>query len=228
MLKFPLNTVFVAVIVRFKAIAPFSPQQNYSYCSPFYPILELPAFLLSCGIYLKYFRKEILILTVCNLDFRFIMFTSFFRFRNVDTPATDLKVTYAHRLQYSFISYCTRPCCWSVCGDRHSFVSRLCTTWLVINFKICDMNQISFCCLKFLELYLYTNEIHNYWVLELFPSTGIVENREQVVSETESVSVLRWRGEKTPTQLGPLESANLNHWTTPVRFTQLFNHLRPG
>jgi hypothetical protein len=32
---------------------------------------------------------------------------------------------------------------------------------------------------------------------------------------------------KTPTQLGPLERANLNHWTTPVRYTQLFNHLRP-
>jgi hypothetical protein len=31
-------------------------------------------------------------------------------------------------------------------------------------------------------------------------------------------------GEKTPTQLGPLERANLNHWTAPVRVTQLFNH----
>jgi hypothetical protein len=36
------------------------------------------------------------------------------------------------------------------------------------------------------------------------------------------------RGKKTPTRLGPLERANLNHWTNPVRFTQLFNHLRPG
>jgi hypothetical protein len=41
-------------------------------------------------------------------------------------------------------------------------------------------------------------------------------SREQKhdVSETASVSVLRWSGEKTPTQLGPLERANLNHWTT--------------
>jgi hypothetical protein len=31
-------------------------------------------------------------------------------------------------------------------------------------------------------------------------------------------------GGKTPTQLGPLERANLNHWTTPVRFTQLFKN----
>jgi hypothetical protein len=30
------------------------------------------------------------------------------------------------------------------------------------------------------------------------------------------------------TQLGPLEGTNLNRGTTPVRFTQLFNHLRPG
>jgi hypothetical protein len=29
------------------------------------------------------------------------------------------------------------------------------------------------------------------------------------------------KGEKTPTQLGHLKIANLNHWTTPVRFTQL-------
>jgi hypothetical protein len=29
--------------------------------------------------------------------------------------------------------------------------------------------------------------------------------------------------EKAPTQLGPLQIANLNHWATPVRFTHLFN-----
>jgi hypothetical protein len=40
----------------------------------------------------------------------------------------------------------------------------------------------------------------NYWVFELFPSSGILENRKHDVSETGSVSVLRWRGEKTPTQ----------------------------
>jgi hypothetical protein len=34
--------------------------------------------------------------------------------------------------------------------------------------------------------------------LDLFPSSG--------------------EGGKTPTQLGPLERANLNHWTTPVIF----------
>jgi hypothetical protein len=52
----------------------------------------------------------------------------------------------------------------------------------------------------------------NYWVFGLFPSSGILENRKHDVSETGSVSVLRWRREKTPTQLGPLERANLSHW----------------
>jgi hypothetical protein len=33
------------------------------------------------------------------------------------------------------------------------------------------------------------------------------------------------RGEKTPTQLGPLERANLNHWTTFARFTQLVSRI---
>jgi hypothetical protein len=34
--------------------------------------------------------------------------------------------------------------------------------------------------------------------------------------------------EKTPTQLGLLERAEFSHWTTPVRFTQPSNGLRPG
>jgi hypothetical protein len=45
------------------------------------------------------------------------------------------------------------------------------------------------------------------------------------ISETGSVSALRW-GE-TPTLLGPLERANLDHWTTHVRNTELYKHLRP-
>jgi hypothetical protein len=52
----------------------------------------------------------------------------------------------------------------------------------------------------------------NYWVFGLFPSFSIQENRKHDVSETGSVS-LRWREEKTSTPLGPLERANLNHWT---------------
>jgi hypothetical protein len=34
------------------------------------------------------------------------------------------------------------------------------------------------------------------------------------ISETGSVSVLRWMGQDKPTQLGPLERASLNHWTS--------------
>jgi hypothetical protein len=71
-------------------------------------------------------------------------------------------------------------------------------------------------------------KIQNYWGFGLCPSSGILENRKQDVSETGSVSVVRGKGEKTPTQLNLLGRANLNHWTTPLRFTQLFNHLRPG
>jgi hypothetical protein len=56
----------------------------------------------------------------------------------------------------------------------------------------------------------------NYCVFGLHPSSGILETRKHNVSETGSVSILKWGG-KTPTQLGPLERANLNHWATPVR-----------
>jgi hypothetical protein len=65
----------------------------------------------------------------------------------------------------------------------------------------------------------------NYWVFVFFPSSGILENWKHDISETGYISVFRW-GVKTPTQLYPLERVNLNHWTTPVRFTQLLNHLR--
>jgi hypothetical protein len=55
--------------------------------------------------------------------------------------------------------------------------------------------------------------VQNYWVFGLFPSSGIVESTtfrklDLFLSSGEG------GGEKTPTQLGPLERANLNHWTT--------------
>jgi hypothetical protein len=62
----------------------------------------------------------------------------------------------------------------------------------------------------------------NYWVFGLFPSSGILGTRKHDISETGSVSILRCGGGKTPTQLGPLDRANLNYWSTPVRFSQLF------
>jgi hypothetical protein len=48
----------------------------------------------------------------------------------------------------------------------------------------------------------------NHWVFGLRPSSGILETRKHNVSETASVPVLRWGGEKTPTHVGPLEKAN--------------------
>jgi hypothetical protein len=53
---------------------------------------------------------------------------------------------------------------------------------------------------------VYHNE--NQWVSELSPSSGILGNRKHDVSETGSVSVLRCGGEKSPTQLGPLDRAS--------------------
>jgi hypothetical protein len=50
-----------------------------------------------------------------------------------------------------------------------------------------------------------------FWTLSivLYVEDKIYHN----VSETGSVSVLRWMGQDKPTQLGPLERASLNHWT---------------
>jgi hypothetical protein len=47
----------------------------------------------------------------------------------------------------------------------------------------------------------------NYWVFGLYPLSGILENRKHDVSETGCFRS-QVKGEKTPTQLGPLERAN--------------------
>jgi hypothetical protein len=44
-------------------------------------------------------------------------------------------------------------------------------------------------------------------------SGEVLTHKFHNVSETGSVSVLRWMGQDKPTQLGPLERASLNHWT---------------
>jgi hypothetical protein len=61
---------------------------------------------------------------------------------------------------------------------------------------------------------MYTNYCYkqNYWVFGLFLLPGILETTtfwklDLFPSSGES-------GEKTPTQLGLLERANLSHWTT--------------
>jgi hypothetical protein len=50
-------------------------------------------------------------------------------------------------------------------------------------------------------------ELVGFWTFSI-----VWYSREHDVSETGSVSVLRWMGQGRPTQLGPLERANLNHW----------------
>jgi hypothetical protein len=55
----------------------------------------------------------------------------------------------------------------------------------------------------------------NYWVFGLCPSIGILETRKHNVSETGSVSVLRWGGGKISTLLGSLERADLSDWQSP-------------
>jgi hypothetical protein len=58
--------------------------------------------------------------------------------------------------------------------------------------------------------------VQNYKVyFGLYPASGIYKTKNHNVSETGSVSILRWMGQDRPTQLDPLERASLNHWTYP-------------
>jgi hypothetical protein len=52
---------------------------------------------------------------------------------------------------------------------------------------------------------VYHNQ--NYWVFGFFPIVRNIGTGKHVVSETGSVSVIRYRG-KTSIQLGPLDGAN--------------------
>jgi hypothetical protein len=48
-----------------------------------------------------------------------------------------------------------------------------------------------------------------FWTLSIV--LYVEDKKSHNVSETGSVSVLRWVGQDKPTQLGPLERASLNH-----------------
>jgi hypothetical protein len=50
-----------------------------------------------------------------------------------------------------------------------------------------------------------------YWVSGFFPSSGILENT--MFRKLDLFPSSGEGGGKTPTQLGPLERTNLNHWT---------------
>jgi hypothetical protein len=62
------------------------------------------------------------------------------------------------------------------------------------------------------------NKLNSTELLGLFWTLSIVfyveDKKYHNVSETGSVSVLRWMGQDKPTQLGALERASLNHWTS--------------
>jgi hypothetical protein len=66
-----------------------------------------------------------------------------------------------------------------------------------------------------LHVILSTNTIitvQSYWAcFGLYPSSCMWKTKDHNVSETGSLSVLRWMGQDKPTQLGPLEIASLNH-----------------
>jgi hypothetical protein len=70
---------------------------------------------------------------------------------------------------------------------------------------------MAFCLLSWFDLLFETSSAYSE-LLEFWTLSGVLETRKHNVSETGSVSILRWE-EKTPTQLGPLERPNLNHWT---------------
>jgi hypothetical protein len=61
-----------------------------------------------------------------------------------------------------------------------------------------------------LQLCAPSRYTQHYLVFGLCPSSSVVKTREHNVSETGSVSVLKWIGDTS--LLGPLETVNLNHW----------------
>jgi hypothetical protein len=67
--------------------------------------------------------------------------------------------------------------------------------------------------------------IQNYWVFGLSSLSGILGIRKHNVRKLDLFPSSGVGGRRR--QLGPIDRVNLNHWTMPVIFTQLFNHLRP-
>jgi hypothetical protein len=52
-----------------------------------------------------------------------------------------------------------------------------------------------------------------FWTLTIV--LYVEDKKSHNVSETGSVSVLRWMRQDKPTHLGPLERSSLNHWRNP-------------
>jgi hypothetical protein len=67
-------------------------------------------------------------------------------------------------------------------------------------------------------------DIPDYWVFGLCPSSGILKNRRTQRFGSWICFRPQVRGQETPTQLGPLERASLNHWTTPSSTRRAYKH----
>jgi hypothetical protein len=77
-----------------------------------------------------------------------------------------------------------------------------------------ELNRKKIHLIVFLRFHEPTTQ--NYWIFELYPSSVILKTRQHNLSETGSVSVLRWVGNTHSVR--PLR-ANLTHWTSPVSTT---------
>jgi hypothetical protein len=91
----------------------------------------------------------------------------------------------------------------------------MCPAWNKWGQVVCETSvvQLGVVCVSLIgagESGIYTQD---YWVFLTFPSSGILETRKHDVSETGCFRPQVKGGNKTPTQLGPLETAILNHWT---------------
>jgi hypothetical protein len=62
-------------------------------------------------------------------------------------------------------------------------------------------------------------------LLGVWTFSGFLNTRKRNVSETESLSVLRFGGREIPTLLGTFERANFNYWTIHATEQQLFIYL---
>jgi hypothetical protein len=93
----------------------------------------------------------------------------------------------------------------------------LCPSRRVLVLTIKDSDD-GVCCTELLGL-LWT----------LFIVLYVEDKKYHNVSETGSVSVLRWMGQDKPTQLGPLERASLNHWTktSPIALYNIHHRQNP-
>jgi hypothetical protein len=86
------------------------------------------------------------------------------------------------------------------------------------------MNWSTFCLLiiflyllGFIYLYSCTELLGLFWTLSIV--LYVEDKKSHKVSETGSVSILRWMGQDKPTQLGPLERASLG--SNQIEFLRL-------